>query len=277
MGYREQEQQQLQQDQRLLQQWQQRQDQELLQQHLHVPHSAVWPQTDTETELPELLPQTGAPKADLQSHAKHDTCKSGLSDETEAWVRTPMQMENSSSAESNIVGSADAIVERRAVFDNLIKGSKYDAIELVLRIVNNILKQPTEARLRSVKLSAIQKRLGRGSEQDYFHACTALRAAGFIELDKECCGARLELPADNDLAQATELVQMIEQTRAFWQPPEDAMCVVCMSAPQNAVLVHGGTVHRCTCMACAVIVQRNSRGCPVCRKPIERVCQFYQA
>jgi hypothetical protein len=58
-------------------------------------------------------------------------------------------------------------------------------------------------------------------------------------------------------------------------------CVVCLSEPRNAGLLHGSTVHRCVCRGCAhALLQAAGRGrraalCPVCRAPIERVLDIF--
>jgi ankyrin repeat protein len=51
---------------------------------------------------------------------------------------------------------------------------------------------------------------------------------------------------------------------------EETMCVVCMDAPKNRVVLP--CMHMCVCEACA---QRLSDHCPVCRGPIERIAQLF--
>jgi hypothetical protein len=55
-----------------------------------------------------------------------------------------------------------------------------------------------------------------------------------------------------------------------------ASCVVCLDAPPLMGLKHGGTVHRCTCYACAVALVHKGDGlCPLCRQRIEEVLLVY--
>jgi hypothetical protein len=58
--------------------------------------------------------------------------------------------------------------------------------------------------------------------------------------------------------------------------PEDEICIVCCNAPKECVFVPCG--HHATCMACGKLVQEQAgKGCPVCRRPIERVLRIYEA
>jgi hypothetical protein len=65
-------------------------------------------------------------------------------------------------------------------------------------------------------------------------------------------------------------------------------CVVCLSEPRNAGLLHGSTVHKVCCRNCAIALMqaaasgRGGRGggparalCPVCRAPVERVLDIF--
>ena len=57
----------------------------------------------------------------------------------------------------------------------------------------------------------------------------------------------------------------------------DDTCVICMEAPTDATLVHGGSAHVCCCLSCAQNLQRLEQTCPMCRKPIEQVLQLFFA
>ena len=83
---------------------------------------------------------------------------------------------------------------------------------------------------------------------------------------------------------ATELLQMEEQMAALAlrmeeaqaqlgvppAAPEETMCVVCMDAPKNRVVLP--CMHMCVCEACAQLLRDR---CPVCRGPIERIAQLF--
>jgi hypothetical protein len=51
---------------------------------------------------------------------------------------------------------------------------------------------------------------------------------------------------------------------------EETMCVVCMDAPKNRVVLP--CMHMCACEACAQLLRDR---CPVCRGPIERITQLF--
>ena len=55
---------------------------------------------------------------------------------------------------------------------------------------------------------------------------------------------------------------------------EEALCVVCMDAPKNHVVLP--CLHQCLCAACAQQLQeQGAQSCPVCRTPIERIGQVF--
>lgn len=52
-------------------------------------------------------------------------------------------------------------------------------------------------------------------------------------------------------------------------------CIVCISRPKNATIVHGHTGHICCCLSCAYALERRGDPCPICRAPIDRVIKQY--
>lgn len=135
--------------------------------------------------------------------------------------------------------SADSTATRAAqVMKPLVRDANYQTIELVLRIVTDILRQPTLKRIRSISFASIRERLRpEVCEQEMSHLCNALSGIGFVVHDAGCDNARLELADSDDLALARELVQKIEKTRSLWKPAhieqrarEDAKQVEVMSA-----------------------------------------------
>ena len=58
---------------------------------------------------------------------------------------------------------------------------------------------------------------------------------------------------------------------------ERSTCVVCLEAPQDAGIVHGGSVHLCCCQACASVLHARGLPCPMCRTPIEMVLKAFRA
>jgi len=55
------------------------------------------------------------------------------------------------------------------------------------------------------------------------------------------------------------------------EPPDD-VCVVCFNRPRTVGFLHGESLHRCVCQACAQQIIENGKGtCPMCRKSIDKV------
>jgi len=52
---------------------------------------------------------------------------------------------------------------------------------------------------------------------------------------------------------------------------QNMLCTLCCAAPKNACLVHGRISHQVCCYSCAKKLFKNHRGCPVCRRKIEKI------
>ena len=53
------------------------------------------------------------------------------------------------------------------------------------------------------------------------------------------------------------------------------ICVCCLASESDATLIHDDTGHICCCLECARLCKAQGLGCPLCRKPIERVIQHF--
>ena len=53
------------------------------------------------------------------------------------------------------------------------------------------------------------------------------------------------------------------------------MCVICLTKPKEASIIHGRTGHQVCCYSCAKRLRRRGKPCPVCRRPINRVIKNY--
>ena len=53
------------------------------------------------------------------------------------------------------------------------------------------------------------------------------------------------------------------------------LCVICLTQPRNASLVHGRTGHQVCCIGCAEKLRENRKKCPVCRKKIKLVVKNF--
>jgi len=83
-----------------------------------------------------------------------------------------------------------------------------------------------------------------------------------------------ELNSSDEDDQKTEknLVKRIgdEKMNNFLASP-NMLCTLCCAAPKNACLVHGRISHQVCCYSCAKKLFKNHRGCPVCRRKIEKI------
>ena len=84
---------------------------------------------------------------------------------------------------------------------------------------------------------------------------------------------------ERQAALALELQQMNAQLGvappAAPQLEEEALCVVCMDAPKQHIILPCG--HQCVCEACAQqLTQTTSPSCPVCRAPIRETTRVYR-
>lgn len=52
-------------------------------------------------------------------------------------------------------------------------------------------------------------------------------------------------------------------------------CIICLSEPKVASLVHGRSGHQACCYECACQLKKTRKPCPVCRQPIEKVIRNY--
>lgn len=49
------------------------------------------------------------------------------------------------------------------------------------------------------------------------------------------------------------------------------LCIICCASPANASIIHGKYAHQVSCYRCACILKKRKKGCPVCRRTIEKV------
>lgn len=52
-------------------------------------------------------------------------------------------------------------------------------------------------------------------------------------------------------------------------------CIICLSQPKEATIVHGTTGHQSCCYRCACRLKRCRKPCPVCRRDIQKVVRNY--
>lgn len=53
------------------------------------------------------------------------------------------------------------------------------------------------------------------------------------------------------------------------------LCVICLTQPRNASIVHGRTGHQVCCIGCAEKLKEGKKKCPVCRKKIKLVVKNF--
>lgn len=52
-------------------------------------------------------------------------------------------------------------------------------------------------------------------------------------------------------------------------------CIICLSEPKVASLVHGQSGHQACCYQCALQLKKLRKPCPVCRRPIDKVIRNF--
>lgn len=55
----------------------------------------------------------------------------------------------------------------------------------------------------------------------------------------------------------------------------DDPCMICLSRPKTASLIHGLSGHQVCCFTCAKRLKRRGQDCPVCRRSIQKVVRNY--
>ncbi|XP_052252811.1 E3 ubiquitin-protein ligase Mdm2-like [Dreissena polymorpha] len=55
----------------------------------------------------------------------------------------------------------------------------------------------------------------------------------------------------------------------------DEPCMICLTRPKTASLIHGSSGHQVCCFQCAKRLKRRGKVCPVCRRPIQKVIKNY--
>ncbi|KAI3426006.1 hypothetical protein D9Q98_007974 [Chlorella vulgaris] len=57
---------------------------------------------------------------------------------------------------------------------------------------------------------------------------------------------------------------------------DSALCVICMSEPATAGVLHGQSVHRCLCRDCTQLLKDSKKElCPMCREPVEAYINIF--
>jgi hypothetical protein len=106
-------------------------------------------------------------------------------------------------------------------------------------------------------------------------AAEAAEAAERLQVEAQLAALtlRMETRRTEGAADALRAQQMQARLGSSVVPPaapEETMCVVCMDAPKNRVVLP--CMHMCVCEACAQLLRDR---CPVCRGPIERIAQLF--
>ena len=57
--------------------------------------------------------------------------------------------------------------------------------------------------------------------------------------------------------------------------PINDPCMICLTKPKSASLVHGSSGHQVCCFQCGKRLKRRGKVCPVCRRPIQKVIKNY--
>jgi len=107
------------------------------------------------------------------------------------------------------------------------------------------------------------------SSQTETEMISSSQDSGFSE------GKQPEINSSDEDDQKTEK-NLLNQSRKnpasidFMANP-NMLCTLCCAQPKNACLVHGRISHQVCCYGCAKKLFKNHRGCPVCRRKIEKI------
>ncbi|CAM9277747.1 unnamed protein product [Hapterophycus canaliculatus] len=84
-------------------------------------------------------------------------------------------------------------------------------------------------------------------------------------------------PAGKEMEGTNEEDEDLRKIKNAGELGEDDNCVVCLSGPRTATIVHGEIGHIACCLECARILKARGDTCPVCRVPIDSVVQHFWA
>jgi hypothetical protein len=103
-------------------------------------------------------------------------------------------------------------------------------------------------------------------------AAEAAEAAERLQMEAQLAALTLRMQTDALLMQQVQaqLGSSVVPPAAPNPDAEETLCVVCMDAPKNRVVLP--CMHMCVCEACAQLLRNR---CPVCRGPIERIAQLF--
>ena len=76
----------------------------------------------------------------------------------------------------------------------------------------------------------------------------------------------------NNTLQSVALTSEMKDPEPAFSPD---LCVICLTQPRNASLVHGRTGHQVCCIGCAEKLKENKKKCPVCRKKIKLIVKNF--
>lgn len=79
----------------------------------------------------------------------------------------------------------------------------------------------------------------------------------------------------SNAANAKQTVQQSFNTENSASAFTPDLCVICLTQPRNASIVHGRTGHQVCCIGCAERLKEGKKKCPVCRKKIKLVVKNF--
>ena len=98
-----------------------------------------------------------------------------------------------------------------------------------------------------------------------------------LELRYACSNIQMKETGAKDLDDSTSNTLSTSQvTRSNMESKMlDDPCMICLSRPKTASLIHGTTGHQVCCFTCAKRLKRRRQDCPVCRRSIQKVIRNY--
>lgn len=143
----------------------------------------------------------------------------------------------------------------------------------VLPSLQKSVSLPVSPRIESTPLSSSSSSLQPVRPSSDTSASCVLSASSSATNDRQ----ENKLSARDELS-SSDSKQVVDK-KSDTKGPEATfsrdLCVICLTQPRNASLVHGRTGHQVCCIECAERLKENKKRCPVCRKKIKLVVKNF--
>jgi hypothetical protein len=164
-------------------------------------------------------------------------------------------------------GSVKAVEEAMAEAEK--HASRSEQLAALVAEAKGLIEQAraAEAERASVAVEAAAK------EAAVKAAAAAVAAAERLQMEEEM--AALALSVQSDALRLQQMQAQLGVPPAAPAPhPEEALCVMCLDARMDHIIIPCG--HQCVCGACAEALKRADHpACPLCREPISVTAKVF--